>query len=391
MVIILIVLGYETFMLTSLFNYFWGISMVTSTLGFLIFVFYFKTFPKLLRQFGILSIALFLLSIYSSHNYFGQSLYSGVIASSSLYITGSAFLIYYLIIKYKIEFNSVTKSITKTSWLVFFALILVYLIGTNIGLVTESSERALRKGFINFGAIIYLAFFFKRKHFAYLFFSLLLFSTNHWYDFQRIIVFAYIACFLILTLYFRRKNVSTLVLMVSMILAPIIFTIGANTEVGKMVEKKISYIFQIFEDDKDKRNNDDSSITVRYYESEYAIESIKKHPITGVGIIRSSEKDKYIKLDHFYVSDIGLIGVYYSFGIIGAFLYFFQWRYFFKRFINKVNELSDIELGLLIYILYMLLRTISTGSTLNAPAEFLIIVALFEASRTQKLISENAE
>ena len=124
-IITALVLTLDAFALTTVAKYAKYASMAISAVGFGVFGIYFRKFPKPLRQFGLLFIALLAISIISAKSIHHQSYFSGFIASSSIFIVGTSFLIYYLLIRYSISMELVRKSLLSTAWvfLAFFALL----------------------------------------------------------------------------------------------------------------------------------------------------------------------------------------------------------------------------------------------------------------------------
>lgn len=127
-IVIAFVLAFDALALTSVAKYAKYFSMALSAVGFGIFGFYFRKFPKIIRQFGVLFTLLLVISIISANLIHNQSYFSGIIASSSITIVGSSFLIYYLLIKYSISLETAKRSILTASWvfLVFIRISLCY-------------------------------------------------------------------------------------------------------------------------------------------------------------------------------------------------------------------------------------------------------------------------
>ena len=384
-IITALVLTLDAFALTTVAKYAKYASMAISAVGFGVFGIYFRKFPKPLRQFGLLFIALLAISIISAKSIHHQSYFSGFIASSSIFIVGTSFLIYYLLIRYSISMELVRKSLLSTAWvfLAFFALL--FLLQVQFPSSTSSDTvfgfQSLRKGIVNLGAIIYLVQFFKKNHFKYLAFALILFSVNRWADFQRYLLFVFAMCLGVLLFNYRKRTVGLKIIAITIFVVPILVTVLSVTPIGQEFAKKMSATFEIFEENSDDFS--DSSMAIRVTQSLFALESIKKYPLTGVGRIRSSEKDKVSKTSYFHVSDIGLIGILYSYGIFGLLIFFKQSHYVWKSLAKGalIREVLSAEFKL--FLLFLIIHTILTGRSLNSPAEFMCILVFVEVGRRE--------
>lgn len=383
-IVIAFVLAFDALALTSVAKYAKYFSMALSAVGFGIFGFYFRKFPKIIRQFGVLFTLLLVISIISANLIHNQSYFSGIIASSSITIVGSSFLIYYLLIKYSISLETAKRSILTASWV--FLVLFAFLYAIHIQFPSSSGEnifgfQSLRKGIINLGAIIYLTQFFKRNHFKYIVFAILLFSVNHWADFQRYILFVFIMCLGALLFNYRNRTVGLKVMAIVIFIVPVVATVFSTTEFGQEFTKKINNVFELFEEDSE--NYTDSSIAIRVTQSVFAIKNIAKYPLTGVGRIRSSEKDKVTDTKYFHVSDIGLIGILYSYGLFGFLIFLKQCQYLWKALARGALIRESINAEFKIFLLFLIIHTILTGRSLNSPGEFMCILVLIEVGRHQ--------
>ena len=383
-VIVALVLAFDALALTSVAKYAKYLSMLVSAVGFAVFGFYFRKFPKIIRQFGILFILLLIVSILSANLIHQQSYFSGIIASSSIFIVGSSFLIYYLLVRYSVSLETAKRSILTASWIFLFFFAFFYAI--QMQFPSSSGDnifgfQSLRKGIVNLGAIIYLTQFFKRNHFKYLVFSILLFSVNHWADYQRYILFVFIMCIGALLFNYRNRTVGLKVMAIIIFIVPALATILSTTEFGQEFTKKMNNVFELFEEDSE--NYSDSSIAIRVTQSAFAMESIVKYPLTGVGRIRSSEKDKVAGTNYFHVSDIGLIGILYSYGLFGLLIFFKQCQYLWKSFARGSLIREGINAEFKIFLLFLIVHTLLTGRSLNSPGEFMCILVLIEVGRKE--------
>jgi hypothetical protein len=180
----------------------------------------------------------------------------------------------------------------------------------------------------------------------------------------------------------NKKKISGLkITVVALIAIPLGMIIIPQTQLGKTIGDKITSAFELFESD----NSDysESSVDIRVEETAFAMKSIEKYPFTGVGRIASSMKKDLLGNVHFFVSDIGLIGVLYTYGILGVLLYLNQIRTLFKRVIGKglfsIEELAGYKL----FLFFVVIHAALTGNTIFAPAEFLVTLSIILAGQHQ--------
>jgi hypothetical protein len=190
----------------------------------------------------------------------------------------------------------------------------------------------------------------------------------------------------ILILYFSRRAVILKVTIASIVLVPTISLFLTMTETGDIIVQKITDAIELVDND----NNDykDSSIEARVWQTEIAVKSIEKHPITGVGRIRGDLIEKVAGHSYFYVSDIGLIGILFSFGIFGILAFIMQIRYLFLQYTKGRFMTLRNSIDFKIYILFILAHTVMTGRSINTPVEFVVLVALIEIVRIRNLQKE---
>lgn len=377
--LVVIIFAFDIFERTPLGIQTRFIGMALSTIGFGLLFMYFRQFPYHLRKFGLLFLTLFILSISSSYFIYNQSITSGIIANSSIYLSGSAFLVYYIFVKYRLDLETVKSHLLSLSWTVF--IIFAFLFLTGIAFVSNDGENvfgvgSLKKDLINLGAVIYLVRFFQRNKNSYLFFALILFSVNHWADFQRYIFFVFIMVFASMLFFYRNRGAGIRAIALVLFVSPILITVLSATQFGEQFSKKINAVFALFEDDSQTKS--DSSIDARFSETAIAMASIKQYPITGIGRIRSSTKSEVTGDLYFHVTDIGLIGIMYSFGILGVLIFLLQFHYLFGIYKNGRFMAIDSNREFKLFLLFLLLYSILTGKVIYSPTEFIIMVGLIE-------------
>lgn len=377
---IILFLGFDVFAFTHLAKYAKLLAIGTGGLGFVLFAYFFKQYPKSLRSFGLLFLGVLFLSILTAQQLHHQSILSGIIANSAIPVIGLSFITYYLLIKYSIPLEKLKQSILKASWILLFVFFLLFISGYSFRPSSDDElslgYASLMKGLLNLGAVIYLTYFFKKDHFKYLLLSLILFSANHWADLQRFVLFTFLVAFTILLFNFRNRNVGLKIIALGLIVLPLLTTVLASTKFGQTFSSKFLSAFELL--DPTKSEIEESSVAARISQIHYAWENIQEHPLTGIGKIRSSEKTEAIGLDYFHVSDIGVIGIWFSFGLLGILIYFKQIQTLLRNTLKRRLFFHHSYAEFIVFLTFLVVQSFLTGRSVHAPAEFMLTLAFIE-------------
>lgn len=87
--------------------------------------------------------------------------------------------------------------------------------------------------------------------------------------------------------------------------------------------------------------------------------------VHGYGYLTNNIKEAYFDLGHFYISDLGIIGVVWTYGIFGIYVYFV--------FLRKYFASRDINMHKNVLLLFLLLHGIYTGYMVHNMLSYLII------------------
>lgn len=384
-------MAFESFALTPLGRMFKGLSLATGALGFVVYIRYYASFPKAIRQFTNFYLVLLITSTLSVHFIFKQSMVSGLAANASFVTTGSVHLAYFLMQRYRISKTDLIQQITRLCWLTLGIYAVLYFGNITFTALNASGDEfgigSLKKGLVTFGSVVFLVKYFRTGRLRYFLFSVLFFSTNEWGDFQRYILFAYILVLLVLVLYNRQKLAGLRMIVISFVIIPILLLAISYTRFGQSAGKKINDALELVEGKNTRLS--EASVAARVWEIEYAWKSIQKYPVLGVGRVRGAENKKITGGTYFYVSDIGLIGIMYTFGLLGIALFLKQVHYTYKNLWRKDIFANPYTTEALVFILFILLHTIMTGRSILMPAEFLLLVIMVEAGKVQQLTETN--
>lgn len=386
--VLLIICVFGFFSLTPLARLSIYFLLVLSTIGHFLFFRYRKFISKKVKFWYWIGLFMMFISMLTAHIYYGQSLASGFVANIRYYNIGSVILFVYLFQKYRITFSDLFNILTKAGWVVL--VIIAFMAITDFAFINESEltgkvvvvdARKVSKGFINFIAIYWFSSFLLKSNYKYLFYSLLFFSANHFLEIQRFIFLVTLLVMGFGILKTRNTNVKLkfAVPFVFIVLFTGIFLI--SSKVGA------SIIDRFYEASKIVTGNEDiisdSSTAVRISESEFALERFKRHPFFGNGLPRASEVDKVIGEGvYFYISDIGLFGVLYAFGLFGIYVFIKQIKVLWQHFIFKRS--NQFHTCFVLALLLLMVYTLLTGSSILGYTTFFLYACMLQLSASLK-------
>jgi len=257
----------------------------------------------------------------------------------------------------------------------FISLLILYVLNVNLNfkspftgteMIVEVSR--LNKNIINLLSIYYLALFFMKRTNRYMVISFILFGANFFGDFQRYIFI----CFILTVLlgFFVQRSVLIRIRLLPIALASFIAGTAflSNADYGRLIMKKYSDVGFLFADQGSKT---DYSVSARLWESDIAINGFWEHPLLGNGVFRSGVKEQLFGDVHFYLSDVGLLGILYAFGIIGLIVFLLQLRFYFS-----ISPSSIIDLWVKLSVLFTMLYSILTGTSILMPSVFMVVILI---------------
>ena len=376
LVLLYVVSVFDLFYLTPFSLYADIYIQIFSLLGLLNFVL-FRLYKKLVVRFVFIAVmTLILTSVLSSNLFLNQDLLSSLIATQHVFKGFSVIYIYYLIEKKKINIDKILMFLIKVMWI--YTLFIVFASLTDFSFVFKSpvsgnelliTANKFQKDLLYFGQIYYLAKYLTSKKSINLFNISIIFISTQLYDIQRGDIIFLILTFFI-TIYLFRRYFSAFRIISLGFASTFIIGILAFSEISEDIFQKFNQATLVFSDEKIIQ---DPSIFVRLNEAVFALDGFSNHPFTGNGLIRGSKKTELIGDIYFYPADIGIIGVMYSFGIIGLYMLI---KFFRKIYVIDRFKLNFISLGLYLYLIYSFLYSIKDGQIIFQPARFLLCYLL---------------
>ncbi len=333
---------------------------------------------KRIKRWLFTFLILMVISITASYVHLNQDILSGIIGNKSFLELGAVLFIYYLMLRYNIKSKRVIRLIKRTSWVLFVIYVILWILDIKFtfvsvftGSTVDMEVAKLRNHFVNLGSILYLGMFFYRKDTKFLILSLILFSVNMLGDFQRFIFLTYIVTLVSGFFIYKQKSMLLKFLPYTLVLVFAGILISSYTDYGSVIEDKYRSAFSIL--DFTPTASSDGSVNARVWESTYALKEFFENPIFGKGNPRASAMQQIVGDLYFHLSDIGLIGLLYSFGIVGLIVYFFQLRE--SKLLKPFNERA---LGLKLSMVFIIFYTILTGFSVFEPAFFFILLMLYD-------------
>lgn len=324
----------------------------------------------------ILSLLIFS-SIIGSMTSLDQGFYSAAIASQHIIKGFSIFFFVPWLQKDQIDINKIFSSLIKIIWIYSMYIVVVSLIDWSYIFVSPLSGDELKvtaakydKSLIFFGIIYYFIKFFATQKLSCFFYALILFVTTQIYDIQRgDFIFVGLVFLFLITKHFGSIANKKLLFFLPFLMLTL--TIGLTEIDFERLEAKFEPLTLII----DGKVNDisDNSILVRFTEIDFATKGFSDNPILGNGLIRSSMKGKLIGNIYFYPGDIGIIGVLYTFGMIGILVFIIYSKLLLKILKFNVNLYTQT---FLLYSVYIYLYTIKDGTIFYFPLEMMICLVL---------------
>ncbi|MDG1147439.1 MAG: hypothetical protein P8N52_03945, partial [Crocinitomicaceae bacterium] len=334
-----------------------------------------------------------LISILNSYLIFHQSFVASIIANSSLIEVFALSFIFIWLNQGSIHFSSLIKWLLISAWMysviVFLisALNLNFAVSTSEGMVCREAGK-LSKHLIFFGFFFYYFLFRRKKKFRHLLYCFWFVFVTQIYDIQRgDIIFIVLTITLFSFIQSRYKGITVIGIAASgfFTLATLNYIFANSVIKDKFVQ--MSYFFQ--PEKWDLIN--DSSIAVRLREIEFVMSYIVESPFFGAGLVKPGNYTDYFGNQHFYIQDIGLIGIFFSFGLFGLIYYFFTlYRAIgLQKFV--INQKLNV-FGLNLYLLFFVLYGLKSGISVYVPFIMLFCIFSFDFVKHQHLDSEgNAE
>jgi hypothetical protein len=321
-------------------------------------------------------------SMFPAYLYHNQTIFSSFLALKDFYVL----FLYFILFRYNYSY----KQVLNLCLLLFFITLLIFVVDyrtfPNTYFSWRSEERRdaftilfKGQGFTLLGTFFFLALSFRSGKFYFLIFYILGFCFLNFFNASRMMTLALIMGTLFM-LFFYRKAIKKYFFYAFPILI-------AGLIIGIYFLK--SYIYGLFIL---TENQGLSSHSIRFEAMRYFADSFQTNGLTkvfgnGFPYWKGIYQDSFIKgqILGYFTSDIGLVGFWVYFGILGV----ISWVLIFKKiFMNTTN---DQNVFIKPYFIYLLV-TIFTGYALFDPGYMISTIFclfLFDKSKQESITFRN--
>lgn len=291
----------------------------------------------------------------------------------------------------KIVINDLEKVIKYS---IIINLIILVLFRDYVSVSTTSSGHSvtfksnfLPKEFVRLGVMYYYAAFLKRGKYIDLFIaSFLLFFPNVLIHFERG-YFAVAFLLMGLTMFFARKSkkaVMNFIISIFVATMSLIMLISFVGDIGGAQIQRYSDIISGISG----THVSDPSVTYRLKEIAAGAKLYTNDPILGSGKIKQVNSQLIVGID-FYPTDIGVIGMLDTYGIVGLVVFIIMFiisGILYVKILKRVNRYSIFTIGIATYVFAICINSIQTGVIINQPAywAFLYMVCLYSKNTDDK-------
>ena len=343
----------------------------------------FRTIKPQVSDSFVLAINLMLISIFISmipaKLYHDQSIFLTIRGSGNFYV----FFLYFIL--FKMDFSQ--KEVLDLVAFLFFITLIIFIIdyatfpNTYFALRTEERRQAFTfifkgHGFTLLGTFFFLAAFFRTTKLLYFIFYVLGFSFLNFFTGSRTMLIALLVGTLFILFYYRKTINKYFIYIV-----PVIVTTLA---VGiYYLQSYISGLFLLTLEQSKTFHSNIRYHAFKFFTNEFQTNEITK--ILGNGYPVSGEYSEYmyrLKQHGLYLSDLGLIGFWTYFGILGV----LAWLLIFKKiFFSKTN---DQNVFIKAYF-FLLLFTVLSGYPIFSPSYMISTVFclfLFDKNKQENYV-----
>ncbi len=107
----------------------------------------------------------------------------------------------------------------------------------------------------------------------------------------------------------------------------------------------------------------ESSANVRFMESQIALKGFKAHPVLGVGFLSTRWKQGFRSVSrYFYPTDVGLLGNFYVYGILGTMVFYIPF-FLAMKYRKRLKGVKDPLLMTAQYLMLFLFVDMLTAAT----------------------------
>lgn len=337
-------------------------------LALICFIIYSKGIHKELLKWSLLCTGFFITSVVVSSLVLKQTIPDSIISNMFLILPlGNAVFYFWNYKKTEYFFVELERAFLFVFWINL--IVVLYVVFFNKTIIYYSpythneimvTPKGISKALLSFGFFYFFMKGMNEKKSRYFWYSLLAFATYHLADIQRVAFIS--ALIVIMLILFKFTTFSTWFRVVFFaVLIVLIFSLLAN-QVAELsaFQERFQQLTGFFSES--TKTIDDVSVLARTYEVDYAWKGFLAHPVFGNGMNRGSVITEIIPGINFYVSDVGIVGILYAFGIVGMLFFLYQLKTtygYYKRIRQIQNSFCQ---AVVFYMIYLALNSVTTAS-----------------------------
>ncbi|MEN8154322.1 MAG: hypothetical protein ABFR75_09895 [Acidobacteriota bacterium] len=328
----------------------------------------------------LLSLLIPIYSAFRAFFVFGQPVFMGFLKERIWFTTLSGLLILYMLKIGKWKIQNILSSFLFISWVSLIGCYLLYVFGVPSGFEGSFINFSPVKGihyridnyFIVFGFLYYLIKSIKFKR-PLLIFNLFLYGSYLFLlDKGRgmlVCVFLTTLAFIFNKTRFGFRNTVVIILVMILAFFSLYVFMGSNVTFFRSFGEIIS----LFDPGKSVSDN---SIAARIFQFNKIKDTLYSAPgiiLLGSGFLSNRWNNGFSgELDYFFPTDMGIVGVWFVYGIIGAVIIFFQLFIVFRFRESDSLKNNETYLYFKYFFLFMVFKSILTGVIAFNPATFVI-------------------
>ncbi|MGE4546025.1 MAG: O-antigen ligase family protein [Pedobacter sp.] len=359
-----------------------------------------KYYPSPFEKYGFfLLIYVPLVSAFMASAEFGQPWIYSILAQRGLVLVGCMLIFLSFYRKGAFSLGDVERALLWLAWisLILCTLVVLFLdprqfvdIPTFVVGVGDDLKFVLPTTFLVFGLFYYVFSSFWQNSLrnlclALLFFGYLIFGSG-----GRTQILAVIFSCLFFVIRWRSK--SRLLVFLSRVSFIILLLISiacvSNSKKLTFLKEKFYSAYMVV---LTAEKGSDISANSRIDQSNIALPYVKKNFMLGNGLISHQWNGGYKSLfDYFHPSDVGLLGIMYLYGVVGLFVYAYQFRFalqYSKRLPNHGGKWGNLICAVRGILFYYAITSLVTGQFVHSVGTLLIFIAILYSASMEKIPS----
>lgn len=358
-----------------------------------------RRFTSVERYSLVILIVIPLISAFTSWRMFGQPMVYGLLSQRGLLLLGCAFLMSYYLRCGRVRVDELESAFKVLAWTnLALCAPVIFLLDPNKfsdlpNLVTDGggqyNQFILPLTFIVFGFLYYAVSGIRHrsKRMSMLSLPFLIYIVVGVSG--RTLTISVLATYLVFSVIWApRSNLMTNLIKGAVFVAAFVAVIqlAAPDKIPELLSKYSDAFKAVLLG----LEGSDPSANARLFQTAIAEPLILDNPLLGTGVISNQWNDGYKNLfGYFHPSDIGLLGVVFVYGVLGAVLFAYQFvlAWTSTRHLGPSHpKVNNLHYAIAAYLLYFFLSSITTGAYVFWLEHSMLLLAILQYGRPQNAI-----